>query len=164
MKTMSIRRGTPALVSVLFSAFVLGFAFVLSFALVVPAFAQDAASLKAKHDAIPEKLAANPFKRPLALESTQSSGDLKGDVYAVVDQPFSVVGPALQGMDHWCDLLILHLNAAFRALTDGVFMRPEALERDVKSFFSLPIPHAVWEELKTFQDQDFIKFVKNACK
>ena len=44
------------------------------------------------------------------LESTQSSGDLRGDVYAVIDQPFTVVAPALQGIDHWCDLLILHLN------------------------------------------------------
>jgi hypothetical protein len=75
-----------------------------------PARAQDAAALRAKHESLAEKLAANPFKQPLVLESTQSSGDLRGEVYAVVDQPFSVVGPALQGMDHWCDLLMLHLN------------------------------------------------------
>jgi hypothetical protein len=72
--------------------------------------AQDAAALRAKHDSLTEKLASNPFKQPLVLESAQSAGDLKGDVYAVVDQPFSAVGPALQGMDHWCELLILHLN------------------------------------------------------
>ena len=72
--------------------------------------AQDAAALKARHDGLSDKLANNPFRQPLVLESAQSSGDLKGDVYAVVDQPFSVVGPALQGMDHWCELLILHLN------------------------------------------------------
>ena len=72
--------------------------------------AQDAPALRAKHDSLREKLANNPFQRPLVLESTQNSGDLKGEVYAVVDQPFAVVGPALQGMDHWCELLILHLN------------------------------------------------------
>lgn len=75
-----------------------------------PARAQDAATLRARHDSLREKLADNPFQRPLVLESTQASGDLTGEVYAVVDQPFGVVGPALQGMDHWCDLLILHLN------------------------------------------------------
>jgi hypothetical protein len=75
-----------------------------------PALAQDAAALKARHDGLKDKLSNNPFQRPLVLESAQSSGDLKGDVYAIVDQPFSVVGPALQGMEHWCDLLILHLN------------------------------------------------------
>jgi hypothetical protein len=72
--------------------------------------AQDASSLRAKHDTLKAKLADNPFRQPLVLESAQSSGDLKGEVYAVVDQPFRVVGPALRGMDHWCDLLILHIN------------------------------------------------------
>ena len=82
----------------------------LALACLVPAHAQDAAALRARHDSLREKLADNPFQRPLVLESTQSSGDLKGEVYAVVDQPFGGVGPALQGMDHWCELLILHLN------------------------------------------------------
>jgi hypothetical protein len=82
----------------------------LALAGLAPAWAQDATALRAKHDSLREKLADNPFRRPLVLESTQSSGDLAGEVYAVVDQPFGVVGPALQGMDHWCDLLILHLN------------------------------------------------------
>ncbi len=82
----------------------------LALACLVPAHAQDAAALRARHDSLREKLADNPFQRPLVLESTQSSGDLQGEVYAVVDQPFGGVGPALQGMDHWCELLILHLN------------------------------------------------------
>jgi hypothetical protein len=82
----------------------------LTFAMSSPARAQDAAALHAKFDGLHDQLANNQFQRPLVLESTQSSGDLKGEVYAVVDQPFTVVGPALQGMDHWCDLLILHLN------------------------------------------------------
>ena len=72
--------------------------------------AQDAAALRARHVSLREQLASNQFQRPLVLESTQNSGDLKGEVYAVVEQPFTVVGQALQGMDHWCDLLILHLN------------------------------------------------------
>jgi hypothetical protein len=76
----------------------------------VVANAQDAAALRARRDSLADQLANNPFQRPLVLESTQTSGDLRGEVYAVVDQPFGVVGPALQGMDHWCDLLILHLN------------------------------------------------------
>jgi hypothetical protein len=72
--------------------------------------AQDASALRAKHESLKAKLADNPFRQPLVLESAQSSGDLKGEVYAVVEQPFGVVGPALQGMEHWCELLILHLN------------------------------------------------------
>ena len=76
----------------------------------LPASAQDAASLKARHLELREKLADNHFQRPLYLESTQTSGDLRGDVFAIVDQPFIAVLPALQGIDRWCEILILHLN------------------------------------------------------
>jgi hypothetical protein len=75
-----------------------------------PAQAQDAAALRARHASLREPLASNQFQRPLVLESTQNSNDLKGDVYAVIDQPFAVVAPALQTMEQWCELLILHLN------------------------------------------------------
>ena len=86
-----------------------------SFAILVlahpgPASAQDADALRARQAALSEPLANNQFGRPLVLVSTEASGNLKGDVYAIVRQPFSVVGPALQGTDHWCDILILHLN------------------------------------------------------
>lgn len=76
----------------------------------LPAVAQDAATLRARHAALRDKLATNPFGRPLALESTQTSGDLKGDVYAVVDHPFAAVQQSLQSPANWCDILILHLN------------------------------------------------------
>ena len=72
--------------------------------------AQDAATLRARHAALQDKFANNQFGRPLVLESVQTSGDLKGDVYAVVDHPFPMVQQALQSADHWCDILILHLN------------------------------------------------------
>ena len=75
-----------------------------------PVVAQDAATLRAKQTTLAEPLANNPFGRPLVIESTENSGNLKGDVYAVATQPFSVAGPALQGMGHWCDILMLHLN------------------------------------------------------
>jgi hypothetical protein len=72
--------------------------------------ANDATSLRERHAALREQLASNQFKRPLYLESSEGSGELKGDIYARIEQPYAVVGPALQGMDHWCDILILHQN------------------------------------------------------
>ena len=72
--------------------------------------AQDATALRSREAALGGRLADNPFQRPLVIESSQADGVLRGDVYAVVGYPYSVVGPALQGMDHWCDILMLHLN------------------------------------------------------
>ena len=82
----------------------------LSLACLAPVHAQDAGALRAKHAALREPLASNQFQRPLVLESVQAANDLKGDVYAVIDQPYAIVEPALQGMERWCELLILHLN------------------------------------------------------
>ena len=67
-------------------------------------------TLRAKQASLSAQLASNAFHQPLVLESTQVSGDLQGDVYAVVEHPFNTVEHALQGMGVWCDILILHLN------------------------------------------------------
>lgn len=72
--------------------------------------AQDAASLQARYAALHDQLASNPFQRPLYLESSQTADELRGDIYALVEQPFAVVGPALRDLDQWCEILILHLN------------------------------------------------------
>jgi hypothetical protein len=72
--------------------------------------ANDAATLRAKHDALRASLASSPFKRPLLLQAADGDDGLKGEVYAVIDQPFALTGPALQDRARWCDVLILHLN------------------------------------------------------
>lgn len=72
--------------------------------------AQDAASLRTRYAELRESLSGTPFQRSLHLESREASGDLEGDIYARVEQSFAVVGPALRGMDQWCDILMLHLN------------------------------------------------------
>jgi hypothetical protein len=71
--------------------------------------AQDAASLRARHTALHELLAHNQFQRPLVIESSQTDGDLKGEIFSVVDWPHALVQTALQRTDHWCDLLMVHL-------------------------------------------------------
>jgi hypothetical protein len=82
----------------------------VSVGLLASASAQDTATLKARYTALQDKFANNQFGRPLVLESTQTADDLKGDVYAVVEHPFPMVEQALKSADHWCDILILHLN------------------------------------------------------
>ena len=91
----------------------LALALALGAASLTSARAQDATALRAQHDGMRELLANSPFQRPLVLTSTQSADDLKGEVFAVVDQPFSIVGVALRDAGSWCDLLILHLNVKY---------------------------------------------------
>ena len=72
--------------------------------------AQDAATLRARYAELREDLSRNVFQRPLHLQSHQTGDSIQGDIHAVIEQPFPAVAPALQGMNHWCDMLILHLN------------------------------------------------------
>lgn len=82
--------------------------------------AQTAALLQAKYLSLSEQLQHNPFQRALTLDSSESPGDLKGDIYALVDYPFSTVSAALNGAEEWCDVLILHINTKYcRAASDA---------------------------------------------
>lgn len=76
----------------------------------LPASAQDARSLQARYATLREQLNNSAYPRPLYLESTVTRNALRGDIYALFNQPYTVVGPALRGRDSWCDILILHLN------------------------------------------------------
>lgn len=73
----------------------------------------SAASLRAKYTVLVPRLSNNQFKRPVYLDSAESSRLLKGDIYALVDYPFAVVNEALNDPAHWCDVLILHLNTKY---------------------------------------------------
>ena len=76
----------------------------------VPDTHRSAASLQARYASLGERLQHNPFRRALALDSAESPDALKGDIYALVDHPFSTVSAALHEADSWCDVLILHIN------------------------------------------------------
>lgn len=71
---------------------------------------QAAADLQARYLALQDQLDHNAFQRPLFLDSTEAARSLKGDIYAVLDHPYATVRQSLQGMQPWCDILILHLN------------------------------------------------------
>lgn len=79
-------------------------------AFAVPAGAQDAGALRERHAALRAELANNAFKRPLYIESSESSGVHKGAIYAVVEQPFGQAGAALRRAEQWCDVLVLQAN------------------------------------------------------
>jgi hypothetical protein len=75
--------------------------------------AGSATALRARHDDLKDKLASNAYQRPLVIESSQTSKDVKGDIYAVVPHAFGTVSEALTGSQSWCDVMILHLNTKY---------------------------------------------------
>lgn len=73
----------------------------------------SAVSLRAKYMVLRDTLSHSQFQLPLNLDSSETSTDLKGDIYALMDYPFETVRTALQEATHWCDILILHLNVKY---------------------------------------------------
>ena len=92
----------PAPLVILFSLTFLGAA--------IPASAEDAQALRSRHAELRAELAHNPFGRPLHVESSESGSEHRGTVFAVIEQPFRGVGPALRRAAQWCDVLILQAN------------------------------------------------------
>jgi hypothetical protein len=55
--------------------------------------------------------------------------------------------------------LIFHLAASFRARKYGMYFDEAGLSEDIRHLFSKPIPRTVWENVRKFQESDFIRFM-----
>jgi hypothetical protein len=60
--------------------------------------------------------------------------------------------------------LIIHLDSVFRTMKAGMFVELEGLRTDIKEFFLLPVPRAVWDKSRLLRDGEFIRFVEDAWK
>lgn len=101
--TLSFWRATPLLLAALLT----GLPF---WAQAQTASGSSAPDLRAKFDQLGPSLQSNAFRRPLVIDSSESSGQVRGDVYAVVEHPFTKVQQALRDPARWCDVMILHPN------------------------------------------------------
>jgi hypothetical protein len=75
-----------------------------------PAAWGSANELRARHDQLQDQLRDNPFRKPLHLDSKETSSNVEGDIHAVLSHPFAKVRAALERPEHWCDILMLQFN------------------------------------------------------
>lgn len=73
----------------------------------------DAVTLHAQYVRLKEQLDHNEFNRPLIVRSDESAGNVHGEVFAVIDTPFTQASASLRDPVHWCDIMILHINTKF---------------------------------------------------
>jgi len=69
--------------------------------------------------------------------------------------------PVTPGEKEFVNIVFLHVSSVYESLKDDLVNKQEGLRQDVGSFFSLPIPRAVWEKTKNFQNDDFVAFVES---
>jgi hypothetical protein len=57
-------------------------------------------------------------------------------------------------------MIILHISSVYYAMKDELVIKLEGLRRDVAQFLSLPIPKAIWEKMKVFQNDALVRFIE----
>jgi len=57
---------------------------------------------------------------PMTLQSHENGRRIDGEVFAVLDVPFTTAGPALAEPSSWCEIVLLHLNTkSCRRISDS---------------------------------------------
>jgi hypothetical protein len=61
-------------------------------------------------------------------------------------------------------LVAIHVDSVHRAMKSKMFPKMEGWQKDVKEFFSLPIPRVIWAKVKHLHNRDFVEFVESSIK
>ena len=72
--------------------------------------------------------------------------------------------PVTPAEEMFVNMVIHHISTTYYAMHDELLMRLEGLRRDIKQFFSLPVPNAVWTKTKLLQNQGFAAFIDSSLK
>jgi len=72
--------------------------------------ARSGKALLVKYTAVSPNLQKNQFSAPIYLESSESQGSQKVDMYGIFNYPFDTITAALQSPVNWCDITSLHIN------------------------------------------------------
>ena len=105
------------------------------------------AALKREYAQLGDRLDRNAFGRPLHLDSAESSGAMRGDVYAVLEHPFRRVAEGLSSASQWCEVLTLPFNvqrcesAGGQAIALSIGRTPQSpIEEATKIDFRYSVP------------------------
>jgi hypothetical protein len=72
--------------------------------------------------------------------------------------------PVKSAEEIFMSMAISHTSSTYEALKDELVTKQEGLRQDVRSFFSLPVPKAVWQRTKLLQNHDFVTFIESSLK
>ena len=83
------------------------------------------------------------------------------DLKRVLDMSADLSAHPITLKEHFfVNMAIQHLNSAYQAMKSGLVIEPEGVSEDIRWFFSLPIPKAIWDKIKLLQNDDFTEFVE----
>ena len=84
------------------------------------------------------------------------------DIARVLDSTADLKSkPITLGESAYINVTIQHLSSVYRAMQADLTFKPEEIQSDVRGYFQLPLPRAVWEQTKQFQNRDFASFIES---
>ena len=72
--------------------------------------------------------------------------------------------PVTPSEEIFMSMAISHASSTYEALKDELVTKQDGFRRDVRTYYSLPVPNAVWRGTKLLQNQDFAAFVESSLK
>lgn len=72
-----------------------------------------------------------------------------------------IAHPITEQEEEFLNMVIVHFNTGWLLAREGALLTLEVLAQDAVSFFSLPIPRAVWQQTRQNRDPNFVSFVES---
>ena len=131
------------------------------------AWAQDAPAdqLRARFAAAQARQLDRLLDQPIYLQSTEAGNQVQGDVHALIDARFAQVRDNLVRAEHWCGVLILHLNVQYCRASGPPGQ--EVLDVGLGRKFDEPLDDLHWLHFSyrvSRADEAYLQVVLNAPK
>lgn len=105
------------------------------------------------------------------LTLTDQHRELWNEVYArpglerIYAPQADLVGkPVTIAEERFLNEVIVHFQMGWQLATAGSLLTLDAMKADVRTFFRLPLPRAVWEATRAGRDPKFIRFIETCQK
>lgn len=72
--------------------------------------------------------------------------------------------PATVAEAEFLNSVIVHFQTGWWIAKGGGITTLDEIKEDARSFFTLPLPHAVWEKTKQTRNKEFVRFVERAIE
>ena len=128
-----------------------------------PAEDGPADQLRARFAAAQASPADRLLDQPIYLQSSASGKQVQGDVHALIDARFAQVRQSLVRAEHWCSVLILHLNVQYCRASGGPGQ--EVLDVGLGRKFDEPLDDLHWLHFSyrvARADEAYLKVVLDA--
>jgi hypothetical protein len=58
--------------------------------------------------------------------------------------------------------VIVHFHTGWQIACHGSLLTLQAMQADARTFFNLPLPHAVWQQTRDTRDPKFVRFIETS--